>query len=56
MMTTISSGRGASATASVSVSKWSNDQLLSLCPRGTSIDAPAVSSRTTSSSVGAGSG
>src|SRR5262249_23759901 len=44
--TTISSGRGASGTVIVSVSKWSNDHALSLWPSGTSIDAPAAATFT----------
>ena len=38
---TISSGRGASAMHSVMVSIWSKDHRSSLCPNGTSSEAPA---------------
>src|ERR1700719_3845085 len=44
--TRISSGRGASATDTVIVSKCGNDQESSLCPSGTSSKAPAAATLT----------
>jgi hypothetical protein len=46
MTTRISSGRGASATETVIVSKWGNDQESSLCPSGTLSRAPAAATLT----------
>src|SRR6516162_6624693 len=40
IITTISSGRGASSLEIVTVARWSNDQILSLWANGTSIDVP----------------
>jgi hypothetical protein len=42
MHSTISSGRGASAIITVTVSKWSIDQTSSLCPSGKSMGVPAT--------------